>query len=29
VELKSLDLVYGKDKRGVPVLLALTAGSAE
>jgi beta-galactosidase len=29
VELKSLDFLSGKDKRGVPALLALTAGSVE
>lgn len=29
VEIKSLDFAYGKDPRGVPALLALTAASAE
>ena len=30
VEIKSLDLVYGKDKdRGVPVLIAVTAATAQ
>jgi beta-galactosidase len=29
VQIESVDLVYGKDRRGVPALLALTAASAE
>jgi len=29
VEIKSIDMVYGKDKRGVPVLIAVTAASAQ
>jgi hypothetical protein len=28
VEIKSIDLVYGAQRRGVPVLLAVTAASA-
>ena len=28
VEIKTIDLVYGKDRRGVPALLALTAACA-
>jgi beta-galactosidase len=29
LEISSIDLVYGPDKRGVPALLAITAGSAK
>lgn len=29
VEIKSLDMTYGNDRRGVPVLLALTAATAD
>jgi hypothetical protein len=28
VEIKSIDMTYGADKRGVPVLLAITAATA-
>jgi hypothetical protein len=28
VEIKSIDMTYGADKRGVPVLLAITAAMA-
>ena len=29
VEVRSIDMLYGKERRGVPVLLALTAATAE
>jgi hypothetical protein len=29
IELKTLDMLYGPDRRGIPALLALTAATAK
>jgi hypothetical protein len=29
MEIKSVDFLYGKDRRGIPALLALTAARAQ